>query len=147
MPRKRKPPLVEVIWLDAKTYNEEWQINEISQRALFARRHTSGYLVFQDEERTVLAGTFDPATSADAEDGVADTTVLPTGWVVEIIQQRRKGVRRGTHTVLQQGGKETPVSNDGDRWKPGVEQGNPDEVGTPPGEGRKGVPRDDAEGS
>lgn len=82
MGRRRKYPLVEVRWLDAKTYNEEWEDKEAPEKAQFAERYTVGYLVHQDDERTLLSATFDPPT------GVADTTAIPTGWVQEINLQR-----------------------------------------------------------
>lgn len=73
---RRKLPRVEITWRDAVTFGEPFKIDEVAERALLAERHTTGYLVYQDAERVVLAQTLDPE-----DDEVDDLTVIPAPWI------------------------------------------------------------------
>ena len=95
MPQARSPqtpPLVEVIWLDAQSVYDIMLLTR-AQALPLARRHSVGYLIHQDDERTIIAGTFDPANGIEQEDAVADITIIPTGWVQMVHPIRRARVR------------------------------------------------------
>lgn len=96
--KRRRPPLVEVVWLDAVTHNQTVKVRhdeEIPTAVLavaqLATRTTSGYLLHQDPERTILAHTYD---SEPEEDDAADLTVIPTGWVKETKHVRKPRTKK-----------------------------------------------------
>lgn len=78
-----KPPLVEVVWTDARSIIDCLRLST-ARGACLITRHSVGYLIMQDAERVVIAGTFDPHDAHEDEDGVADVTVIPAGWVSSI---------------------------------------------------------------
>lgn len=89
-----KHQLVEVHWLDACTYTNTYEVTEAIEVCKLTERKTFGVLIHRDETRVLIAGTLDK----DGE--VGDVTVVPTGWVTEIINQGPKKARKK---------KETPV--------------------------------------
>lgn len=103
MARHRRPPLVEVVWLDAVTYTEQWSLEDVPRRAVLAERRTAGYLLHDDlNGLLVLAGTFDPGPEA----GVADVTVIPRAWVKDVKGRgrRRKEATTNEHVQDQRSG-------------------------------------------
>lgn len=80
--RRRKLPLVEVVWLDAVTVAGPVEIADVATGVVLAERHTTGYLIAQTKDAITVAQTFDP------DDGeVADVTIIPAPWV---IRRRRR---------------------------------------------------------
>lgn len=75
-----KPPLVEVVWTDARSIIDCLRLSTARGASLIVR-HSVGYLLLHDSDRVVIAGTFDPRDAHEDEDGVADVTVIPSGWV------------------------------------------------------------------
>lgn len=73
---RRKLPHIEVVWHDAVAYGHPMPIADIPKRAALIERHTTGYLVYQDDERIVLAQTYDPSTES-----VDDLIAIPAPWV------------------------------------------------------------------
>lgn len=94
----RKPPLVEITWLDACDLNGQapWEPGgqEIGARFKLKERQTVGLLVYQAEDRTILAHDYDKAepTDEDQRPLVGNLTVVPTGWVTKLryIERRPK---------------------------------------------------------
>lgn len=85
-------PLVVVEWLDACSHYSAMPLSQAVALPL-AFRHTAGYLLHHDEERLVIAATFDPPPNPNEEPGYADITVIPTGWV-KAIQETVMSKRR-----------------------------------------------------
>lgn len=81
MARARKPPRVEVVWLDAATTPGPLSRDEAIKKATLVERHTLGYVVDRDEKRIVVAQTFDPESGE-----FDDVTTIPAPWVI----RRRK---------------------------------------------------------
>lgn len=104
MARNRKPPSVEVEWIDAINYNHfHGTIPDMVARAkLLYRRHTQGYLIHTDGEevqapelrRLVIAHDYDPPQEPGEEPLAGNITVIPLGWVVAIRQKDRKRTKR-----------------------------------------------------
>lgn len=82
------PPLVEVVWLDAITYNASWDYSRrsIDHHAKLAVRKTVGFLVKSSSTVTALAQTWD-----EKDQEVDTVTCIPTRWVQRIT---KLGVRR-----------------------------------------------------
>jgi len=88
-----KPQLVEIEWLDARTYYERMKWSDIPARAKLSLQKTSGYLVHEDAERTIVAHTYD---DEDEETEGIDITVVPSGWIKSI---KRGGRKHGTSRI------------------------------------------------
>jgi hypothetical protein len=72
-----RPALVEVIWFDACTYSEGPQsAEEIARKDVLPERHTTGYVVFEDARRLVVAQTYDPDDKT-----FDDRIAIPAPWV------------------------------------------------------------------
>lgn len=96
MAKHRRLPLVEVTWLDACTYSEQWSLNEVLTRAKLVERRSVGYLLAEDHEGlTIIAGTYDPSPTVENV-GVADITVIPKQWVKAMKgrYKRQKGKKK-----------------------------------------------------
>lgn len=91
MKQKGRPALVEIEWKDACLRMVNTPLSKVKDEAQFSLRHTAGYLVYQDEEKTVLAITYDKAESEGEEDAADDLYTIPTGWVVSVRPIRRAG--------------------------------------------------------
>lgn len=87
----KKPPLVELTWVDAIDRNESCLLSEVptSRYARLFTRVTSGYLVLQDEERTVLAYDFDPPEPDDEEATVGKFLAIPSSLVKQVRHVRK----------------------------------------------------------
>ena len=79
-----KPKLVEVEWTDARSVYDCISLKEAPARVQLVQRYTVGYLILKDRERVMVAGTYDPRDEHD-EEGGADFTVIPRGWVKNIV--------------------------------------------------------------
>lgn len=93
----KKPPLVEVTWVDAKTNGEDIKLSQVEEKCVLVTRITAGYLVCHNPEKVVVAQSYDgPLGEEEAE--VADTITLPTGWVKKIryVERRGKKVPQGS---------------------------------------------------
>ena len=88
-----KPPRVEVEWTDAVTWSPaEVSLSDVVTHRhcqLVKRRHTSGYLAFQDNERVVVAADYDPPSDDEPSGTIGTITVIPAGWVVAIRYHRK----------------------------------------------------------
>lgn len=84
-----KPPVVIVEWIDARDIAEScpYEPDKIAAIATLVRRETSGFLVYQDKNRTVLAHDYDGDENPPE---VGNFTVLPTEWVNKIMYKSRK---------------------------------------------------------
>jgi len=80
-----KPRLVEVVWRDAVSFGEPFRAEEVAVKAQLSERHTVGYLLYQDDERVVVAQTYDPD-----DDEADDVTVIPAPWVVRRVNRRKR---------------------------------------------------------
>lgn len=79
----KRYPLVELVWVDARTILGEMAHEDVPARAQLAERKTSGYLLHEDlDGRTIVAHTVD-------DDGVCDVTIIPKLWVRSIRPQRK----------------------------------------------------------
>ena len=97
----RKPPLVEVEWIDATGYERlNGPLGEILEVARLAIRETSGLLLYQDDHRTILAHDYDKPLPDEHEHRFGNITVLPTGWVRKVrhIERKPKEEANGTET-------------------------------------------------
>ena len=91
MSKWRKPPLVEVEWVDATGYESlNGPLGEILEVARLAIRETNGLLLFQDAQRTILAHDYDKPLPDEHEHRFGNITVIPTGWVRKIRHIERK---------------------------------------------------------
>lgn len=81
--KPKKPPRVEITWIDACDKFEQYTLEEARSLQL-VERHTTGYLIHQDEERTVLAHDWDPPNE------VCNVVVIPSGWVKQVRGGKRK---------------------------------------------------------
>lgn len=79
--KPRKPPRVEVVWIDACDKFEQFTLDEARKQTL-VERHTTGYLVHRDEERTIIAHDWDPPNE------VCNVVVIPSGWVKQVRGQK-----------------------------------------------------------
>lgn len=96
--------MVEIDWLDAITYSEYVEFQEIEKKCPLAMRHTSGYLLHEktDDGRTIVVHTVDDIRGDDNPGG-CDITVIPTGWVKCINYIRRpRGTKRKAKAVAAQ---------------------------------------------
>lgn len=94
-----KPQHVVVEWVDARNILEQdLTYDEAIAKARLAHRTTVGYLLLKDDERTVLAGDYDPAQPSQDEDNYGNLTVIPTGWVKSVHKLRRETPRRKKDT-------------------------------------------------
>ena len=96
----KRPPLVEVTWVDAKTNGEDIKLSQVAEKCVLVTRITAGYLVHNDQEKVVVAQSYDgPLGEEEAE--VADTITLPTGWVKRIryVTRSPKASRRRSATT------------------------------------------------
>lgn len=104
MPRQPKPPQVEVEWFDAVGYDSvHGTLGHVLDRAKILLRRTVGYLVHQDEYRTILAHDYDAPTQQDEEPEYGNITVIPTGWVkkTRYLQRRRRAVSAVPESTLE----------------------------------------------
>lgn len=81
-------PRVEVEWLDATTEYHQLTIVEALRRCQLDRRLSLGYLVKDDAEAIVLMQTSDPPEQDGDEEGGADFTTIPRGWVKRLTYLR-----------------------------------------------------------
>lgn len=72
----RKPAHVEVVWQDAAHQGKVIKLDKVAEEATLVERHTTGYLVYQDKKRVVIAQTFDPEQKE-----VDDVIAIPAPWV------------------------------------------------------------------
>lgn len=79
----KKPPLVEVHWVDARDINESGIKHEDAMKYGLIERTHSGYLVSADDQIVRLAPGLD-------EDGYDNLIILPAGWVRSITYRARK---------------------------------------------------------
>lgn len=89
----KKPPLVEVRWLDAVHRDTAVSIEDAATDDL-AERVTVGFLIAQNERKTVIAMTYDPpAKGMNLE--VDGRFTIPTGWIHDIrfIERGPRGKR------------------------------------------------------
>ena len=85
----RKPPLVTVVWTDARdVYESEVALAEVGKYGLCEDRETSGRLVFKDDVKVVIAHDLDWADRT-----CGNLTVIPRGWV-KVIQGEKRERRR-----------------------------------------------------
>lgn len=90
--RKPRPKLVTVWWTDACTRTEqhEYEPEKIAKViGLYHNRETSGYLIWADAEKTILAHDYDAE-----ENEVGHYTVIPTEWI-----KRRRGFPKAPKEV------------------------------------------------
>lgn len=86
----KRPPLVEVEWLDARDWNlNTLTLEQIPVQVKLRLRHSKGDLVYQDDERTILASTEDPPENDEEQREWGDFTCIPTGWVKKITYKAR----------------------------------------------------------
>ncbi len=85
--RPKKPALVECGWIDARDLNETYALADIPERVKLIHRTTCGYLVYQDEERTVLAKDWDPGEDPPE---AGNFTAIPSGWIRTLVYKSRK---------------------------------------------------------
>lgn len=82
----RKPKrwdLVEVTWLDAWSTLEQHTWADAIKLNVVTRK-TLGYFVFQDVDKLIIAGTDDRSDSKALESVLADLTIIPAPWAVNI---------------------------------------------------------------
>lgn len=85
------PKRVEVVWEDARSVYEQIELGHVAEKCVTLIRYSLGYLVHRDKERLVIAATFDPAEKkldsghTPDDDGGADFTVIPRGWVKRVV--------------------------------------------------------------
>ncbi|MER3407681.1 MAG: hypothetical protein C4292_02525 [Nitrososphaera sp.] len=92
--RKRTPSLVTVRWHDAVSYPTlQGTRAVILAEAVLVKRETVGFLVYKDNERTILAHDLDEPRVPD-ETEYANITVIPTGWILEIVPSQKKRTKR-----------------------------------------------------
>jgi hypothetical protein len=119
----KKPPLVQVTWLDACFYSRTFKHDELHLAPL-ATRHTSGYLVHQDEKETKLAQTLDKDDDGRWEsDGVF---TIPTGWITKVSKTATK--RRKKDAAVGNRGREAGVHSAVARDDAGARPGRTDDV-------------------
>jgi len=90
----RKPPLVEVRWLDAVHRSESASVEDARNDTL-ATRVTVGFLIYQGPDRTVLAMTYDPPGTAGLAEEVDGRFTIPTGWIIGPIRYIERKPREG----------------------------------------------------
>lgn len=116
MTRRRvwKPQQVVLTWVDACEHGSmSGPRGAVIEKAKLVTRETLGYLVYQDEHRTLLARNYDPPLQKDDEPEVDSIIVIPTGWVTgirHINRSRKRGEHRaqesGRHENLQEHGED-----------------------------------------
>jgi hypothetical protein len=92
----KTPPLVEVSWTDACNNFGPSRTLEEARRVSLTRRRTVGYLVL-NEDRVIVAETFDEPENIDDVPEVENLTVIPAGWVQKI-KYLRGGPKRDAST-------------------------------------------------
>lgn len=86
MSEVRMPQRVEVEWVDATTKNDQMSFESAREKCKLDHRFTLGYVVKRTREELTICHTFDPACyNDDHEDGGADFTTIPRGWVRNIV--------------------------------------------------------------
>ncbi len=103
MSRVKRPPDVVVVWIDATDRTMECRYDpenptELKNRVHLRKgRETRGMLVYQDEEKTILAHDYDPPEENDDDrrPEVGNFTVIPTGWIECVRYTRHRGPRGG----------------------------------------------------
>lgn len=91
MATNKHPPMVKIEWVDARSIYEQIELCAVERKCHLSQRFTLGFLVHKDREKLVLAGTFDPAERkldpdyTPDDDGGADFTVIPRGWIKGIV--------------------------------------------------------------
>lgn len=81
----KRPALIEVEWLDATTKNDQMSLSKARETCKLDHRFSVGYVVKRTREELTVCHTFDPAAyNDDNEDGGADFTTIPRGWVRSI---------------------------------------------------------------
>jgi hypothetical protein len=88
----KKPPLVEVVWIDAIERDESCKLSEARSSRLtnLYTRVTAGYLVRQDDEVVSVVREFDPPEPDDEEPTVGKFCNIPAGWVKKITYKAPK---------------------------------------------------------
>jgi len=81
-----RPPLVEVEWVDATSRYEQMSLEEAREKCKLDHRFSAGYVVKKTREELTICHTFDAAVYDDkGEDGGADFTTIPRGWIRNLI--------------------------------------------------------------
>lgn len=83
-----KHPLVEIAWLDACTYQGEYDVDEAVRACVLTARTTSGYLIHEGTDVILVAHT------RDKDGQVADVSVIPTGWVKSVQPVRKPRTKK-----------------------------------------------------
>lgn len=88
----RKPPLVEITWVDAIERDVSCKLSEVNNPKYTGlyERQTAGYLVRNDDEIVSLAREFDPPEPDDEEGTVGKFCNVPAKWVKSIKHVRGK---------------------------------------------------------
>ena len=76
-----KIPMVRVTWYDAKDGQSGWHSLEDIKKETLATCYSVGWLVLQNDERTVVMGDF--SNEENDEDG-GRHIAIPSGWVEKI---------------------------------------------------------------
>lgn len=103
MPTKTKrPPLVEVTWLDAFVETDQVSRQKIMDEYTAVERHASGYLVYPQTDEEIVAeeakgvqGRYILAQDFDPPDDFATVTVVPAVLVTKVRRRRSQRKRPG----------------------------------------------------
>jgi hypothetical protein len=99
---KLRPPIAEVVWLDANTtaLGEHYTAAQAKECGAVKRR-TVGYLLLSNKVKTIVATTWDQGDSENHAATTTELTVVPHQWVISVkILQKALKV-----TFVQQDGK------------------------------------------
>jgi hypothetical protein len=91
--KPKLPPIVEVTWRDAYISNTAGTADDTAKEPAHSTRYSVGWCIRADEERVVLALTYDPPSNADESAEYDDRLFIPRAYVASI-RYVRGGPRR-----------------------------------------------------
>ena len=108
--KAKKPPYVEVEWIDARGWAvETLAFEDIPLRVNLRERKSVGWLMYQDSEKTILATDYDPPEGEDGKEEWGDFNCVPTGWITKVRRLKGAGVQKDATeaTAVRTGGSES----------------------------------------
>lgn len=92
----RRPALVEVTWLDACLWSDDYDLDKVSEGCPLRERTTSGYIVKEADEILYVASTIDMKEDPPQCSGV---WTIPRGWVKKVTRKRQSRSKKCNSTT------------------------------------------------
>lgn len=74
-------PIVEITWADAAARHASFEPDKVKDEVKLSQWKSVGYLVYRDDEKTVLFSDADLDADPELNEGVRGSNTIPSGWI------------------------------------------------------------------